>query len=69
MPIRNATRRICATCRYWSGERKFFIDGKGISKYNLKENAVGICQSEGNFKNCERLELKTCICYAQKEER
>ena len=69
MPIRRATTKKCATCRYWSGKRNFFIDGKGIAKYNLANNEYGLCSGEGNFKGQKRIENMSCICYSQKEER
>lgn len=69
MPMRRATTRICATCRYWTGEREFFIDGKGKGKFNLGEYATGICKSAGTFKDKERLESRSCVCYAPLNER
>ncbi len=69
MPSRSATRTICATCKYWDGQRRFYSDNKGIKKYSVVQNAAGICRSEGRFKNSKRLESRSCICYTQNEER
>lgn len=69
MPIRRATTRKCATCRYWTGEREFFIDGKGKGKFNLRDDAIGTCRGAGTFKDKERLESKSCVCYAPLNEK
>lgn len=65
MPTRRAKTERCATCKYWDGERKFWVDKNGIEKYTLKENAVGTCHGRGNFNGQERMEYSTCVCYSK----